>query len=127
MTKKQWWLAVGAAASLALAAWLIFGTTREMSYFVTPTKVGAGETAPGAVIRVGGIVKPGSLRPQAAGTPARLIITDGVQDLAVEFAGELPMMLREGQEAVARGRLHDGVLRADQVIPRFDDPLKNTR
>jgi cytochrome c-type biogenesis protein CcmE len=44
----------------------------------------------------------------------------------VEFDGTLPALLREGQEAVAFGRLQSGVLRAERVIPKFDDPLKKT-
>ena len=127
MDRNTRWLAAGAAAVLAVAAVLVFGPDREMSYFVTPSKVGAGELPPDAQLRVGGRVKAGSLRAAAPGVPARLILSDGVGELPVEVDGPLPAVLREGDEAVAFGRLRDGVLRAERVIPKFDDPLKNTR
>ena len=127
MNKNTWWLAAGAAAALLVAGALIFGPEREMSYFVPPSKVGADGTPTDAPLRVGGVVKPGSLRPGSPGVPARLVLSDGAKDLEVEFDGALPVMLREGQEAVAFGRMQAGVLRAERVIPKFDDPLKNTR
>lgn len=127
MDRNTKWLAAGATLVLLAAGGLIFGPERDMSYFVPPSKVGAGGTASDGLLRVGGMVKPGSLRPRSAGAPARLVLTDGAGEVAVEFDGALPALLREGQEAVAFGRLQAGVLRAESVIPKFDDPLKNTR
>lgn len=117
-------LAIGTLVSLGLAGVLLWTASPEMSYYATPSKVGSGGTAPGELLRVGGTVKPGSLRPSSAAAPAVIVLTDGVTDLAVELSGELPAMLREGQEAVAEGRLVNGVLQAIRVFPRFDDPLK---
>jgi cytochrome c-type biogenesis protein CcmE len=127
MDGNRKWLMAGAAAALLVAGALIFGPEREMSYFVTPGKVGAGGTASEGLLRVGGTVKAGSLRPPAPGMPARLVLVGDGGELPVEFDGALPQVLREGDEAVAIGRLQAGVLRAERVIPKFDDPLKNTR
>lgn len=127
MDRNTKWLAGGAAVALLVAGGLIFGPERDMSYFVPPSKVGAGGTASDTPLRVGGIVKPGSLRPRSPGAPAGLVLSDGAGEIAVEFDGTLPALLREGQEAVAFGRMQAGVLRAESVIPKFDDPLKNTR
>jgi cytochrome c-type biogenesis protein CcmE len=126
MDSNKKWLAAGTALALLAAGALIFGPEREMSYFVPPSKVGAGGTPTDAPLRVGGVVKPGSLRAGSPGVPARLVLSDGTSDLEVEFDGTLPALLREGQEAVAFGRLQSGVLRAERVIPKFDDPLKKT-
>lgn len=122
--RKKKLLAIGTLVSLGLAGVLLWTAAPEMSYYATPSKVGAGGAAPGEVMRVGGTVKPGSLRQFSAAAPATLVLTDGVTDLAVELSAELPALLREGQEAVAEGRLADGVLQATRVFPRFDDPLK---
>jgi cytochrome c-type biogenesis protein CcmE len=97
-------LAGGTLVSLGIAGVLLWTASPEMSYYATPSQVGAGGTA-----------------------PAALVLTDGTQDLAVELAAELPALLREGQEAVAEGRLANGILQATRVIPRFDDPLKSVQ
>lgn len=119
-------LALGTLVSLVLAGVLLWTASPEMSYYDTISKVDVGGTPPTELIRVGGTVKPGSLRPLAASSPAALVLTDGAKDIAVELHAELPALLREGQEAVAEGRLVKGVLQATRVFPRFDDPLKKT-
>jgi cytochrome c-type biogenesis protein CcmE len=125
MSRQQQLLLAGSLLSLGLAAWLLFGTTpRNMSYFLTPTEVGAGKAATQVTVRVGGTVKAGSLRPASPAAPASLVLSDGGGELAVRLRGPLPALLREGSEAVAEGRIENGVLMADSIIPRFDDPLK---
>lgn len=120
-------LAIGTLVSLGLAGLLLWAAAPEMSYYATPSEVGAGGTPVGAILRVGGTVKPGSLQPASAGRPAALVLTDGAKELHVEFSEPLPALLREGQEAVAEGRLANGILQASRIFPRFDDPLKQTR
>ena len=120
-------LAVGTLVSLGVAGFLLWLAAPEMSYYSTPSKIVTGDTAPGEMIRVGGTVKQGSLQALTAGGPAALILTDGATDLKVELLVALPVMLREGEEAVAEGRLVNGVLKASRVFPRFDDPLKQPR
>jgi cytochrome c-type biogenesis protein CcmE len=119
-------LAVGGVISLAAAGGLVWNSLQgDLSYFYTPSQVVAGAAPANAPLRVGGTVKPGSLRPRTAEAPATLRLADAGQEVLIEHAGEWPALLREGQEAVAYGRLVDGRLLADRLIPRFDDPLKN--
>ncbi len=75
-------------------------------------------------MRVGGTVKPGSLNRGATGETPHLILQDEQGELAVRVTGPLPEMLREGQTAVAEGRIEARTLVAHRVIPLFDDPLK---
>ena len=125
MKKHKKLLAIGTLLSLLVAGLLLINAAPEMSYYSTPSKVDVGKTAAHELIRVGGTVKPGSLQ---TGTDAvRLTLTDGQTDLPVLSSNPLPAMLREGQEAVAEGRLINGVLQAERVIPRFDDPLKGVK
>lgn len=125
MNRHKKLLAIGTLISLVIAGLLLWLAAPEMSYYSTPSKVDGGRTAPGERMRVGGTVKPGSL--QAGDRPARLILTDGQTDLPVQVSSPLPAMLREGQEAVAEGRLVEGILQAERVFPRFDDPLKGVK
>jgi cytochrome c-type biogenesis protein CcmE len=125
MSRQQQLLLAGSLLSVGLAAWLLFGTTpRNMSYFLTPTEVSAGKAAAQATVRVGGTVKTGSLQRASPAATASLVLSDSGSELAVRLHGPLPALLREGSEAVAEGRIENGVLIADSIIPRFDDPLK---
>ena len=120
-------LAIGTLGSLAAAGAFLWLASPEMSYYSTPSKVDSGKTPSGELIRVGGTVKPGSVQTVGSPAAAQLILTDGQTDLPVHSATPLPAMLREGQEAVAEGRLVNGILQAERVIPRFDDPLKGVK
>ncbi len=122
-------LAIGAAASLGVAAWLTFSALPEggLSYYVTPSKVGAGEAAQGGNLRVGGMVKPGSLDRAAPPEKPHLILRDESAELPVRVSGALPEMLREGQMAVAEGRVESGKLLAHRIIPLFEDPLQTQK
>ena len=123
--QQQKLLAVGTLVSLAAAGVFLWLAQPEMSYYSSPSKVDAGKTVANELIRVGGMVKPGSL--QAGSGSAQLILTDGQSDLPVVSTNPLPAMLREGQDAVAEGRLVNGTLQAERVFPRFDDPLKGVK
>lgn len=118
-------LAAGAILSLGVAGILIVNAVPGgPSYYVTVTEIAAGKATGQAVVRVGGTVKKGSLRQRTEQAPAALILADGGAELAVQTPNLLPALLREGDDAVAEGRIEGGILIATSVIPRFDDPLK---
>src|SRR5262249_60619609 len=49
-------------------------------------------------------------------------ITDGANDVAVVYQGLLPDLFREGQGAVAEGKLRpDGVFAASSVLAKHDE------
>jgi cytochrome c-type biogenesis protein CcmE len=121
-------LAIGAVVSLGVAAWLTFSALPEgLSYYVTPAKVGAGETAQGGNLRVGGMIKPGTLDRAAPPEKPHLILRDEQAEVPVRISGPLPEMLREGQMAVAEGRIESGTLLAHRIIPLFEDPLQSSK
>lgn len=118
-------LAAGTILSLGVAGVLIVNAVPGgPSYYATVSEVGAGKTAGQTFVRVGGTVKKGSLRQRTEHSPATLILADGTAELAVRTTNILPALLREGDDAVAEGRLEGGILIATSIIPRFDDPLK---
>ncbi|MEZ5690934.1 MAG: cytochrome c maturation protein CcmE [Rickettsiales bacterium] len=56
-------------------------------------------------IRVGGIVKVGSL--EKIDDRVTFIITDGKEDVSVTYKGVLPNLFREGQGCIAEGKMLD--------------------
>ena len=120
MSPKQKRLAVIAAIALllAVAVGLVLGALREnIVFFYTPSEIPA--DADGRAIRLGGLVKPGSV--QISGLNSDFVVTDGEADIAVRFDGALPSLFREGQGVVAEGRIAGGVLTASNVLAKHDE------
>src|SRR5437763_3096578 len=106
---------------LALAAALVLIALRDsIVFFNSPTDVVEKHVAPGARIRLGGLVKSGSLV-RGDNLAIRFSVTDGNQDIAVTYAGVLPDLFREGQGVVAEGTLDGGVFRADTILAKHDE------
>lgn len=120
MSPKQKRLAAIAAVALLLAAavGLVLGALREnIVFFYTPSEIPA--DAEGRAIRLGGLVKTGSV--QIDGLTSDFIVTDGDAEIAVRFDGALPSLFREGQGVVAEGRIAAGVLTASNVLAKHDE------
>ena len=120
MSPKQKRLAAIAAIALllAVAVGLVLGALREnIVFFYTPSEIPA--DAEGRAIRLGGLVKTGSV--QIDGLTSDFIVTDGDAEIAVRFDGALPSLFREGQGGVAEGRIAAGVLTASNVLAKHDE------
>jgi cytochrome c-type biogenesis protein CcmE len=119
---KRLTLIFGALAVLGLAAGLIMFALRDnIVFFYTPTQLAEKQPAPGARLRIGGLVKQGSLV-KGDGRDVSFIITDNAKELAATYTGLLPDLFREGQGVVADGVLgSDGKFRADSVLAKHDE------
>ncbi|GAA4431274.1 hypothetical protein GCM10023169_35640 [Georgenia halophila] len=86
----------------------------------TVSEAGAGAAAGSELVRVGGLVVPGSVDETADG--ATLLLTDGATDVEVTYDGRLPPTVREGEGAVVEGRYDDaGVLVAERLLMRHSN------
>ena len=124
MTSKQRRLAlIGAALGvLALAVALVLGALRDsIVFFNSPSDVAEKQIKPGTRMRIGGLVKEGSVR-RGDSLAVRFEVTDGRSTLAVAYQGLLPDLFRDGQGAVAEGTLDPtGTFRADSVLAKHDE------
>ncbi|HEY2928308.1 cytochrome c maturation protein CcmE [Piscinibacter sp.] len=106
---------VGVASALVLNA-----LNSNVAFFFTPTQVDAGEAPKARAFRVGGLVKPGSLRREQM--TVRFVITDTARDMPVSYNGILPDLFKEGKGAVAQGRLNaQGEFVASEVLAKHDE------
>ena len=121
-TAKRLTLIFGALAVLGLAAGLIMFALRDnIVFFYTPTQLAEKHPATGARLRIGGLVKQGSLV-KGDGRDVSFVITDNEKELATTYTGLLPDLFREGQGVVADGMLaSDGKFRADSVLAKHDE------
>jgi cytochrome c-type biogenesis protein CcmE len=124
MTRKQRRLAFigGALAALAGAVALaMFALRDNIVFFYSPSEIAAKPVAQGARVRVGGLVKQGTLV-KGEGRHISFVVTDTAKDLPVTYSGLLPDLFREGQGVVAEGVIGaDGALRADNVLAKHDE------
>ncbi len=119
---KRLTLIAGAVTVLAVAAGLILFTLRDnIVFFYTPTELAQKHIAPGARLRIGGLVKEGSVV-KGAGRDVNFTVTDKTTDLAVSYSGLLPDLFREGQGVVVDGALiTGGAFKADSVLAKHDE------
>lgn len=113
-------LALGAlVGAVVLAMW---GLADRAAYFRTPQDVAAGRAEVGIPLRLGGMVKEGSIRREADGVTVAFILTDGPAMVPVRFRGITPDLFVEGSGAVAEGKLSpDGVFIADNILAKHDE------
>jgi cytochrome c-type biogenesis protein CcmE len=124
MTRKQRRLALIAAAgfALSLAVGLVLLALRDnIVFFYGPSELAQKAPHPGTRLRIGGLVKQGSLL-REDGERVSFVITDMKQEVAVAYIGLLPDLFREGQGVVAEGSLgKDNVFHADSVLAKHDE------
>jgi cytochrome c-type biogenesis protein CcmE len=124
MTRKQRRLAlIGSGLGvLAVAVALVLGGLRDsIVFFNSPTDLVENKVNVGAHVRLGGMVKPGSL---ARGDDLRIRfeVTDGNAEVPVNYQGIVPDLFREGQGVVAEGRMEPGgTFTADTILAKHDE------
>jgi len=119
---KRLVLIASALTVLAVAAGLVLFALRDnIVFFYTPTQLAEKHPAPGARLRIGGLVKPGSVV-KGAGRDVSFTVTDNEKDVDVSYSGLLPDLFREGQGVVADGVLASGgKFKADSVLAKHDE------
>jgi cytochrome c-type biogenesis protein CcmE len=107
---------------LALAAGLVlFALKDSIVFFNSPTDVVEKHVQPGTRIRLGGLVKPGTVQ-RGDHLAVRFEVTDGKSAIAVNYQGILPDLFREGQGVIAEGMLEPGgTFKADSVLAKHDE------
>jgi cytochrome c-type biogenesis protein CcmE len=124
MTRKQRRLVLigGALGVLAVAVALMLNAfSASIVFFNSPSDVLEKHVGRGTRIRLGGLVKSGSLV-RADGLSVRFEVTDGKSEIPVSYQGVLPDLFREGQGVVAEGALDGaGVFKADTILAKHDE------
>ena len=90
-------------------------------FFNSPTDIVEKRIAPGTRIRLGGLVKEGSLV-RGDNLAVRFEVTDGAKSIPVVHQGILPDLFREGQGVITEGALDQGgTFKADTILAKHDE------
>ena len=76
-------------------------------FFNSPTDIADNKAAFGQRVRLGGMVKMGSLE-RGDNLLVRFEVTDGNKDIPVSYRGIVPDLFREGQGVIAEGHVEPG-------------------
>lgn len=124
MTRKQLRLTIIASAGAVLAVALglvLFAMRDTIVFFYGPTEIAEKGLAPGARLRLGGLVEAGSVK-RGPGQQVAFAVTDGKSVVQVSYVGLLPDLFREGQGVVTEGVLEGaGRFKADSVLAKHDE------
>ena len=120
--QKRFVFIVVALAAVALASVLVVKALRSnITYYYSPSQVVDGEAPADQPFRIGGMVVRGSLQRDPNSVRVRFKVTDNAEQFEVVYDGILPDLFSEGQGAVARGRLGNGVFVAEEVLAKHDE------
>ena len=112
-----------AAVGVTLAAALgltLYALQDQIVFFKSPSDIAAAPLTVGERVRIGGLVKEGSVARE--GQVTTFLVTDTAADVVVTHSGILPDLFREGQGVVIDGALApDGLFRADTVLAKHDE------
>jgi cytochrome c-type biogenesis protein CcmE len=124
MTRKQRRLIlIGSCVGvLAIAVGLVLNAlSGSIVFFNSPSDVAEKHIAAGTRIRVGGLVKPGTVQ-RGDDLRIQFQVTDGNHDIPVRYQGIVPDLFREGQGVVAEGTIDGGgAIVADTVLAKHDE------
>lgn len=119
-------LVVASLAVMAAGATLVLRALGDtMIFFYTPTQLAQKQVEatiePTRTLRIGGLVKKGSVKNLPGGGIA-FTITDLTHELHVTYHGLVPSLFRDGQGVVAEGVLRDATtLQARSILAKHDE------
>ncbi len=121
--RRQRLVLAGLALVAVIGAGLIAipALEKEATFFYAPSDLARNPPAPGARIRLGGLVKEGSVTREDDGLTLAFTVTDGARETPVRYTGIVPDLFREGQGVVATGRLGPGGFAAEQLLAKHDE------
>lgn len=120
--QKRFVFIILALAAVGVASTLVVNAMRSnITYFYSPSQVVAGEAPNDQQFRIGGMVVRDSLKRDPESIRVRFTVTDNAENYEVVYDGILPDLFAEGQGAVARGRLDNGVFVAEEVLAKHDE------
>lgn len=131
MTDSFWarrrWVILGLAVIIGAFSWLLFGgLDKNVVFFLTPAELLAkGTEAVDRPVRLGGQVKPGSVKWDEATLDLRFTVTDGSGDVMVHSTGSPPQMFRDGMGVVVEGRFGpDSLFRASSLMIKHSNEYR---
>ena len=111
-------ISCGITVLLVTTIILLFAFRSGIEFYKSPTQLLEVKDA-SIRLRVGGLVLRGSV--ENTGVNNSFVITDGNNEVEVQFVGVLPDLFAEGRGVIVRGQFKDNVFIASQVLAKHDE------
>ena len=94
----------------------------NLLYYLTPSEAIVKNLEDQRAFRIGGLVEMGSFQREEGNLKARFILTDGIENIEVNYSGILPDLFREGQGIIATGTFNqEKIFIASEVLAKHDE------
>ena len=101
---------------------LLYALSQSIDYFYSPSDFSQLELSErSGNIRIGGLVKVGSVEKRPDSALTEFVLTDYNADVQISFQGVLPDLFREGQGIVAEGVWANNTFEAKTVLAKHDE------
>ncbi len=119
--KLRFFFVLSVLLILALSTFLIIKSLEEnVIYFKSPSEIKSLSEIKKKKIRVGGMVKGGSISVKAS--DLKFVITDFKNEINVVYSGAIPNLFEEGKGVVAEGFLKDkNFFLATKILAKHDE------
>jgi cytochrome c-type biogenesis protein CcmE len=121
------WIAISLLVALSALGWVALGSIGEnLVYYWTPQELlSKGDAAKDAVVRLGGLVKAGSVQWQPGDRELRFVVALDGHEVPVRATEMPPQMFREGIGVVVEGRLDaGGTFVSDRLLVKHDNEYR---
>jgi len=98
---------------------ILFSLNSKLDLFYTPSEMLSADIKPGYRIKLGGMVKSGSI--VRDGTKIKFIATDYEKEIPVTFDGVPPDLFKENSGVVVLGYFLDGMFEAEEIFAKHDE------
>lgn len=114
-------LAIGAVLGAVILA--MSALRSQASFFYAPGDVAAKGLPLDRAVRIGGMVKQGSIRRHADGVTIDFVVRDDTRaTIRVVYRGITPDLFRENSGVIAEGRFRaDGIFVASEILAKHDE------
>lgn len=113
------------AVSALVAALTLYALRENINLFYPPSAFAEQAVPLDRRIRLGGLLKEGSLVRDGEGLGISFVVTDGSAEVVVRYSGVVPNLFAEGRGVVATGALNArGVFVAESLLAKHDENYK---
>ncbi|MBX9928286.1 MAG: cytochrome c maturation protein CcmE [Gemmatimonadaceae bacterium] len=126
-TRRRRGAGIAIAVLVAAFAWMVFGgLDKNVVFFLTPAELAAkGNDGYEVPVRLGGQVKPGTIKWDDRTRDLRFAVTDGSGEILVHSTGAPPQMFRDGMGVVVEGKYgRDGVFRSSSLMVKHSNEYR---
>jgi cytochrome c-type biogenesis protein CcmE len=114
---------IGFLIIVAAIAYLAFGGLgNSLVYYVLPSEYAENPARyEGKRIRLGGLVKEGTIRYDPKTLELDFVVTDGVVDIPVQHEGTPPELFKDNQGVVVEGRFDGEVFKGENLLIKHSE------